>query len=96
MKGTDILAWSLIITIIVGLLIGLGYLLVFLFVITFEALNNLMITAGAEVGLSSLVAMILTVYIFFRISNSTIVKNYIQEKREERKTKKLNRIDNNG
>lgn len=96
MKGTDILAWSLIITIIVGLLIGLGYLLVFLFVITFEALNNLMITAGAEVGLSSLVAMILTVYIFFRISKNPTVKNYIQEKREERKTKKLNRIDNNG
>jgi len=81
MNWTKLVLWLILIGLIVGGIIGLCYLFVFAFVWLFNSFYIMM--DSKPDSLLAIVSLILTVWIFFKVSSNTTVKNYIQEKSEK-------------
>ena len=94
MKGWIKLAVFLLFAgLIIGALVGIAFLLLLIFVSVFNSLADMMIIKGADSNWAAIVALVLTVYIFFAVSKNKTVNNYISSKTQGVLAKKFNLED---
>lgn len=73
---------------IIGIIIGLSYLILFVFTLTFNWFADMMIIKGADPSWAAIIALILAVYVFIGVSRNNTINNYIQNKREKKNGEK--------
>jgi len=80
MNRGKILFGFLLIGLIIGAVVGISYLFLFVFVSVYNGFTDIMLYKGASNDIAPIVALILTVFIFFSISRNQTVNNYISGK----------------